>query len=148
MCIQLELVFTEDVSFRRFLVCVHDPLTQVRDMQIVETAAPLLAYQPLPPPAHTSAPATAASTAFGHTCAHTHAAEKTSAAHTHTHTHTPAQMAAAAAGQGLVAAPHYGPATVTKSFLGYTKITRLSGKWLDTIDLQMPSVCLRVCVLV
>jgi len=43
----------------------------------------------------------------------------------------------------LIAPPHYGPATVIKSFLGYTKLKRISGKFLDSVDLQMPQVWMK-----
>eukprot|EP00961_Rhodomonas_salina_P038559 518011-Rhodomonas_salina.1 len=37
----------------------------------------------------------------------------------------------------LVAPPHYGPATITKTFTGYTKYRRITGQFLDSVDLQV-----------
>ena len=102
-----------------------DYYTSVRDMQQVETSAPLLAYPALP----LKAPSGLHETSMV-------PAPQSSA-------RVAATIQTKHVGQGLIAAPHYGPATVTKSFLGYTKFKRISGKWLDTIDLQMPQVMIK-----
>ena len=124
--------FEERVAFARGPVSV-DYYTSVRDMQNIETSAPLLAYPALPVPS----PKTLVPAGSGPELSDRRPlpAQTIPAEH-------PAQAPASAHdfARGLVAPPHYGPATVTKSFLGYTKFKRISGKWLDSVDLQMPQV--------
>ena len=150
-----------------------DYYTSVRDLQNIETSAPLLAYpalccrhpqQQLPSGSHSPASrasaaehpaATEVSQAVAKATEVSQAVAEASRASSARHCPSPAATvggggrgggrvaateAALHASQGLIAAPHYGPATVTKHFIGYTKFRRMSGKWLDTVDLHMPSV--------
>ena len=144
-----------------------DYYTSVRDLQNIETSAPLLAYPALccrhpqqPPPSHSPTSrasaaehpaATEVSQAVAKATEVSQAVAEASRASSARHCPSPAATvggggrvaateAALHASQGLIAAPHYGPATVTKHFIGYTKFRRMSGKWLDTVDLHMPSV--------
>jgi DEAD/DEAH box helicase domain-containing protein len=135
------LDFEKRVAVARGPVSV-DYYTSVRDLTDIQTSAPLLAYPPLPQVSSSS-------------IKHPHKTLQPGLPRRETHRGGvggeaagpggggAAASVAAAPKYGLVAAPKYGPALVTKSFIGYNKFQRMSGKLIDTIDLQMPQVMLK-----
>ena len=131
--------FEGRVAFARGPVSV-DYYTSVRDMQNVETSAPLLAYPALP--SSNPSPRLAASAPEDDDRpprVSEHGQQPNGSRPALLISESPAAKKGDVA-RGLIAPPHYGPATVVKSFLGYTKFKRISGKWIDSVDLQMPEV--------